>query len=101
MSKHKLLKALEEENVMEEIVNFENNDFQKSDTGIEIAESQLSNMFQKLAQHSCKLVKTFKKRRNKKKPWVDRELSDLKRTVIQLGSMLKKQPFNNQLKSKL
>jgi RAB protein geranylgeranyltransferase component A len=52
-----------------------------------------------LAQRSCKWVKSFKKNKNsKKKSWVDRELSDLKKTVIQLGSALKKQPFNLKLK---
>jgi ubiquinone biosynthesis protein Coq4 len=50
-----------------------------------------------------KLVKSFKKNKNsKKKPWVDRELSGLTKTVIKLGSALKKQPLvqlkNNFLK---
>jgi hypothetical protein len=90
----------EEQNIMEEMINFENYQFQENDTGIELAERQFSKILENLTQHSCKLVKFFKKNKNsKQKPWVDRELSDLKKTVIQLGSALKKQPFNLQLKN--
>ena len=91
LSKYKLLKTLEEQNIMEEMIHFENYKFQENDTGIELAESQFSKILENLARRSCKLVKSFKKNKNsKKKPWVDRELSDLKKTVIQLGSALKK-----------
>jgi hypothetical protein len=98
-----LLKILEEQNIIEEIIQFENYKFQENDTGIELAESQFSKILENLARHSCKLVKSFKKNKNsKKKPWVDRELSGLTKTVIKLGSALKKQPLvqlkNNFLK---
>jgi hypothetical protein len=66
---------------MEEMINFENYKFQENDTGIELAESQFSKILENIARHSCKLVKFFKKNKNsKKKRWVDRELSDLKKT---------------------
>ena len=82
---------------MEEMIHFEHYKFPEND--IELAESQCSKILENLAQRSCKLVKSFKKNKNsKKKSWVDRELSDLKKTVIQLGSALKKQPFNLKLK---
>lgn len=91
---------MEEQNIMEEIIHFENNKLQENDTGIELAESQFSKILENLTRRSCKFVKSFKKNKNsKKKTWIDRELSDLKKTVIQLGSALKKQPFNIQLKN--
>lgn len=69
-----LLKILEEQNIIEEMIQFENYKFQENDTGIELAESQFSKILENLARRSCKLVKSFKKNKNsKKKPWVDRE----------------------------
>lgn len=44
ISKYKLLKTLEEQNIMEEIIHFENNKFQENDTGIELAGSQFSKI---------------------------------------------------------
>ena len=63
---------------MEEMIHFENDKFPE-----ELAESQFSKILENLARHSCKLVKSFKKNKNSKnKPWVDRKLSDLKKTVV-------------------
>ena len=39
-----------------------------------------------------------KKKVQKKKPWIDTEFKDLKKTVLNLGSEVKKQPFNLQLR---
>jgi hypothetical protein len=81
---------------MGEMIHFENDKFPENDT-----ESQFSKILESLARCSCRLVKSFKKNKNsKKKPCVDKELSDLKKTVIKLGSVLKKQPFNLKLKNK-
>lgn len=67
ISKYKLLKTLEEQNIMEEIIHFENNKFQENDTGIELAESQFSKILENLARGSCKLVKSFRKNKNSKR----------------------------------
>lgn len=44
ISKIKLLKTLEEQNIMVEIIHFENYKFQENDTGIGLAENQFSKI---------------------------------------------------------
>ena len=50
-----------------------------------------------LAKKSCWFVHFNKKKVKKKKSWIDTEFKDLKKTVLNLGSEVKKQPFNSQL----
>jgi hypothetical protein len=50
-----------------------------------------------LAKKSCRFVHFNKKKVKKKKSWIDTEFKDLKKTVLNLGSEVKKQPFNSQL----
>jgi hypothetical protein len=99
MSKHKLLDAMSENSILEQIVSFENSSFEKNSTGIDEASDDLNNIFQNLAKKSCRFVHLNKKKVKKKKPWIDTEFKDLKKTVLNLGSEVKKQPFNLQLKS--
>ena len=63
ISKQKLLETLGEEKTIEEIIEFENNVFQKNNPGIESAQKQLADIFEHLAKRSCKLVKCFKKKK--------------------------------------
>ena len=49
MSKHKLLDAMSENSILEQIVSFENSSFEKNSTGIDEASDDLNNIFQNLA----------------------------------------------------
>ena len=51
-----------------------------------------------LAKKSCRFVHFNKKKVKKKKSWIDTEFKDLKKTVLDLGSEVKKQRFNLQLR---
>jgi hypothetical protein len=53
MSKHKLLDAMSENSILEQIVSFENSSFEKNSTGIDEASDDLNNIFQNLAKKSC------------------------------------------------
>jgi hypothetical protein len=102
ISKETLFNVLPEVNTVEKMVHYENSDFEKNKVGVENAEQELGKIFESLAQQSCKIIRCFKKKiSKKKKPWVDRELTDLKKTVSQLGNLLKKQPFNLNLENNL
>jgi hypothetical protein len=92
MSKHKLLDAMSENSILEQIVSFENSSFEKNSTGIDEASDDLNNIFQNLAKRSCRFVH-LKKKKVKKKPWIDTEFKDLKKTVLDLGSEVKKTTF--------
>ena len=94
MSKHKLLDAMSENSILEQIVSFENSSFEKNCTGIDEASSDLNNIFQNLAKQSCRFVHLNKKKVKKKKSWIDTEFKDLMKTVLNVGSEVKKQPFN-------
>ena len=93
MSKHKLLDAMSENSILEQIVSFENSSFEKNSTGIDKASDDLNNIFQNLAKKSCQFVHLKKKKVKKKKPWIDTEFKDLKKTVLDLGSEVKKKLF--------
>ena len=67
ISKEKMLIALEQNDVKESIINFENTSFTKDNTGIEMAGEQLNDIFQTLSSRSCKLVKLYKKKKETKK----------------------------------
>jgi hypothetical protein len=78
MSKHKLLDAMSENSILEQIVSFENSSFEKNSTGIDEASDDLNNIFQNLAKKSCRFVHLKKKKVKKKKPWIDTECKRLK-----------------------
>lgn len=67
----------------------------KNIEGINNATTQLTKIFENLAQKSCKTVRQRKlKEKKRKKPWSDHEVKDLKCTVIRWGQTLKLQPYN-------
>ena len=100
ISKEKLLNTLGNVEIIDEIVQYETTHFEKNNCGVEKAEQNLRNIFVNLAQHSCRIVKPFRKQKScKNKPWADRELADLKKTVFKLGSALKKQPYDLHIKN--
>ena len=98
VSKNKLFDALCEPEIVENILSFETANFEKTGEGINLATSQLTKMLENLAEKSCKTIKLRKKKIKKKKNWVDTEVRDLKKTVINLGNKLRLQPFNGQVK---
>ena len=101
VSKEKLYCALEEDSVRDAILNFENIPFEKNSIGVDQAESDLNNIFYTLSVRSCKTIKTIKKKKKKKKkPWNDNELSDLRKTISSLGNLLKKDPYNQELRTR-
>jgi hypothetical protein len=89
---------MSENSILKQIVSFENSSFEKNSTGIDEASDDLNNIFQNLVKKSCRFVHLKKKNVKKKKPWIDTEFKDLKKTVLDLGSEVKKQPFNLQLR---
>ena len=99
VSKEKLYSALEEDKVRNEILLFENANFEQNINDVDKAEFQLNNIFKTLSVHSCRILKTGKKKKKKKKPWTDNELKDLRKTVSRLGNLLKYDPFNQNLKN--
>jgi len=87
-----------EYSILEQIVSFENSSFEKNCTGIDETSDDLNNIFQNLAKQSCRFVHLNKKKVKKKKPWIDTEFKDLMKTVLNVESEVKKQPFNLQLR---
>jgi hypothetical protein len=59
---------------LNEIISFGNEQFEKNKEGINNATTQLTNIFEKLAQKSCKTVRQRKlKKKKRKKHWSDHE----------------------------
>ena len=79
------------------ILNFEN-----TSDDVDSANEKVSNIFEKMAKRSCKIVKTSRNKNIKRKnPWFDGEIKDQKKTVIDLGKRMKQQPYNLQIKKNL
>jgi hypothetical protein len=79
ISKEKLVNVLQEVNIVEQIVHYENSDFEKNKVDVENAEQELGKIFESLAQQSCKIIRCFKRKR-----FLKRELTDLKKIVNNL-----------------
>ena len=78
---------------------FENFKFENTSDDVDSADEKVSNIFEKMAKRSCKIVKTSRNKGIKRKnPWSDGEIKDLKKTVIDLGKRMKQQPYNLQIK---
>ncbi|CAC5379711.1 unnamed protein product [Mytilus coruscus] len=100
ISKEKLNTVLEESSTRDEILGYENTPFEINCSGVERAEQQLNNIFKTLTMRSCKIIKSFcKKKLKKKKPWEDRELADVKKTVSNLAKLLQINPYNLNLRN--
>lgn len=56
-------------------------DFEQTFSGIDKATSNIKNIFENLANKSCKIVryKKYKQKILNRKPWVDHEVRDLKK----------------------
>jgi hypothetical protein len=81
-------------------VSFENFKFENTSDDVDSANEKVSNIFEKMAKRSCKIVKTSRNKKIKRKnPWSDGEIKDLKKTVIDLGKPMKQQPYNLQIKN--
>ena len=98
MSRNRLFEALSETETLDKILSFENTHFENNINGVNQATVQLTNIFENLANRACKTIKFRKKKPRKKKLWVDSEVRDLKKTVLDSGHKLQLQPFNGQLK---
>ncbi|CAC5362708.1 unnamed protein product [Mytilus coruscus] len=100
ISKEKLYTVLEESSTRDEILGYENTPFEINCSGVERAEQQLNNIFKTLTMRSCKIIKSFRKKKlKKKKPWEDRELADVKKTVSNLAKLLRINPYNLNLRN--
>ncbi|CAC5389184.1 unnamed protein product [Mytilus coruscus] len=100
ISTEKLHTVLEESSTRDEILGYENTPFEINCSGVERAEQQLNNIFKTLTMRSCKIIKSFcKKKLKKKKPWEDRELADVKKTVSNLAKLLRINPYNLNLRN--
>ncbi|CAG2204105.1 unnamed protein product [Mytilus edulis] len=100
ISKEKLYTVLEEISTRDEILGYENTPFEINCSGVERAEQQLNNIFKTLTMRSCKIIKSFRKKKlKKKKPWEDRELADVKKTVSNLAKLLRINPYNLNLRN--
>jgi hypothetical protein len=98
-SQDKLFNVLSERETIYEIVPFENFKFENTSDDVDSADEKVSNIFEKMAKRSCKIVKTSRNKNIKRKnPWSDGEIKDLKKTVIDLGKRMKQQPYNLQIK---
>ncbi|CAC5391085.1 unnamed protein product [Mytilus coruscus] len=100
ISKEKIYTVLEESSTRDEILGYENTPFEINCSGVERAEQQLNNIFKTLTMRSCKIIKSFRKKKlKKKKPWEDRELADVKKTVSNLAKLLRINPYNLNLRN--
>ena len=99
ISKDKLIQVLEDRNTINEIVSFENTNFANNSEGIDSATDLVTNIFEKLAEKSCKVIRLKSTKHKKKKPWSDQELKDLKKTVAELGKQMRQHPYDLQIRS--
>ncbi|CAC5367435.1 unnamed protein product [Mytilus coruscus] len=67
ISKEKLNTVLEESSTRDEILGYENTPFEINCSAVERAEQQLNNIFKTLTMRSCKIIKSFRKKKLKKK----------------------------------
>ncbi|CAG2190084.1 unnamed protein product [Mytilus edulis] len=56
----------EESSTRDEILGYENTPFEINCSGVERAEQQLNNIFKTLTMRSCKIIKSFRKKKLKK-----------------------------------
>ena len=97
VSKSKLLTAISDEAVINNIVSYESTNFGHSDYEINKASNQLTHILENITKMSCKMF-ICKKKRKPKKVWLDNEVRDMKKTVAELGKQMGSQPFNLQLR---
>ena len=98
ISKSKLLDALSDPKVLEQILSYENTNYEQNTQGIDKATEALNSILQDLAMKSCKVINCRKKKAKKKNPWFDNQLRDLKKTVLMLGTKMKNEPFNKKIR---
>ncbi|CAG2201512.1 unnamed protein product [Mytilus edulis] len=101
-SRDKMIEVLGENFIKQQIRDFEDSQFEQTFSGIDKATSDIKNIFESLANKSCKIVR-YKKVKQKilnRKPWVDHEVRDLKKTIKAKGAKLRREPFNLELKCK-
>ncbi|CAG2240181.1 unnamed protein product [Mytilus edulis] len=99
-SRDKMIEVLGENFIKQQIRDFEDSQFEQTFSGIDKATSDIKNIFESLANKSCKIVR-YKKVKQKilnRKPWVDHEVRDLKKTIKAIGAKLRREPFNLELK---
>ena len=94
ISRDNWLNTLSEPDTLNEIISFGNEQFEKNKEGINNATTQLTNIFEELAQKSCKTVRqrTLKKKKRKKTlvwPWSKRfkECSNKMGTTIKITAL--------------
>ena len=79
-SKVKLFNVLSERETIYEIVSFENFKFENTSDDVNSANEKVSNIFEKMAKRSCKIVKTSRNKKIKRKnPWSDGEIKDIQK----------------------
>ncbi|CAC5404850.1 unnamed protein product [Mytilus coruscus] len=95
-----MIEVLGENFIIQQIRDFEDSQFEQTFSGIDKATSNIKNIFESLANKSCKIVryKKFKQKILNRKPWVDHEVRDLKKTIKPKGAKLRQEPFNLELK---
>jgi hypothetical protein len=75
-------------------VSFENFNFENTSDDVNSANEKVSNIFEKMAKISCKIVKTsMNKKKKRKNPWSDGEIKDIQKTVIDLCKRMKQQSY--------
>ncbi|CAC5395340.1 unnamed protein product [Mytilus coruscus] len=100
-SRDKKIEVLWENFIKQQIRDFEDSQFEQTFLGIDKTTSNIKkNIFESLANKACKIIryKKFKQKILNRKPWVDHEVRDLKKTIKAKGAKLRREPFNLELK---
>ena len=103
LSKNKLLECLSDEELLNNIVNFESKNFSEDQSGVNLASEELNSLLTNIANKSCKVTCTKnsnKKNKKVKQKWSDLTIYDQKKSINLLCNKIRKNPYNRELKQK-
>lgn len=97
-SKLKLLNILSENSTVDQIVDFEIQDFTKDQKGVDDATNKISKILNILSENSCSIRRNTQSKKTKikkKHSWSDNSITELKHQINVLGRKINTNPYDN------
>ena len=90
-----LINALSSEQIKNDILDFEIQNFEENQEGVDGAVENLNKILNKISENSCRLLRKPKKTKKYKQVWSDETVYESKREINSIGNKLKKCPNSN------
>ena len=99
-SKSKLIDSLLSENIKNNIIEFEMENFKENQIGVDGAAQKLVDIFDSISSLSCKVLPKNRKKKTKKfkQKWSDNVVYETKHQLNRMGNQIKSNPYDKHLK---